>query len=402
MSGKREELEESERREELPKSEERDAHESRTRQEPTPPHEHEHTHLHAGNGTVNDSPDGLGLDGLDSDELELRRMLHQAVQDLEPRDGTLEHLQRAVPARRARKRQVAVGMAAAALFVGTAVPALMHVSRTAGSDTHTAITGQASDAHGGTGQGKGQAHGGSGAGSPSDETTAGQGGDGGEGGGKGGREAGAGGRPGDDPDASPATSGSDAPVCKATQLGSATATAEAPDSTGVVYGTFRIANVSTDGCTVPGPGTVTSLAQGAADDTKVGVVQHTSGGAAARLPDPSAENPGLLLRPGAAYEVKFAWVPSRTCPATGGDGPDDAENVAPSPGDSPTQNAGPTGSATTGSDAGPSTQTLRTDGPADGSVVVSYTAETGSPTVSTTISNACAGTVYRTGVLDAS
>jgi hypothetical protein len=31
--------------------------------------------------------------------------------------------------------------------------------------------------------------------------------------------------------------------------------------------------------------------------------------------------------------------------------------------------------------------------------VVSHTAETGSPTVSATVSNACAGTIYRTGVL---
>ncbi|GAA3299812.1 hypothetical protein GCM10020295_38930 [Streptomyces cinereospinus] len=42
------------------------------------------------------------------------------------------------------------------------------------------------------------------------------------------------------------------------------------------------------------------------------------------------------------------------------------------------------------------------DGTQDGSVVVSYTAEAGAPTVSATVSDACAGTVYRTGVLPAS
>jgi hypothetical protein len=41
-------------------------------------------------------------------------------------------------------------------------------------------------------------------------------------------------------------------------------------------------------------------------------------------------------------------------------------------------------------------------GVADGSVSVSYTAGTGSATASTTVPNACAGTVYRTGMLSAS
>ena len=42
---------------------------------------------------------------------------------------------------------------------------------------------------------------------------------------------------------------------------------------------------------------------------------------------------------------------------------------------------------------------MKEDGVVDGSVVVSYASEGGAPTVSTTVSNACAGTVYRTGVL---
>ncbi|MCZ9347385.1 hypothetical protein NGM37_57770, partial [Streptomyces sp. TRM76130] len=58
----------------------------------------------------------------------MRRLLHRAVEEVEPREGALEQLRRAVPARRARKRQAAVGMAAAALLIGTAVPALLHVS----------------------------------------------------------------------------------------------------------------------------------------------------------------------------------------------------------------------------------------------------------------------------------
>jgi hypothetical protein len=380
----------------------RDAHEPHARQEPARPHEHEHTPSHAGNGTVNDSPDELGSDGLDSDELELRRMLHRAVQDVEPRDGALEHLRRAVPARRARKRQAVVGMAAAALFVGTAVPALVHVSRSTGSDANPAIAGQASEAHGGTGRGKEPTGGESGTGGSPDKTT-----DKGGGGGKDGRKDGAdtGTGPVGGPDDPSADSGGKAPACTATQLGSATATAEAPDSAGVVHGTFHIVNVSSKGCSVGGPGEVSHLAQGAADDTRISVADHVAGDAAAGLPDPSTEAPGLLLPPGAAYEVKFAWVPSQTCPTTGdgspGGSPGGSETGDPSPDPTPTQGASATGTATTGSDSGLTPQTFRADGPADGSVVVSYTAEAGSPTVSTTVSNACAGTIYRTGVLAA-
>jgi hypothetical protein len=45
----------------------------------------------------------------------------------------------------------------------------------------------------------------------------------------------------------------------------------------------------------------------------------------------------------------------------------------------------------------------RTDGAvADGSVVVTLTAEAGSPSAGATVPNACAGTVYRTGILPAS
>ncbi|MGX4691267.1 hypothetical protein [Streptomyces sp. JNUCC 63] len=348
---------------------------------------------------MNDSPDELGPDGLDSDELELRRMLHQAVQDVEPRGGALEHLRRAVPARRARKRQAAVGMAAAALFVGTAVPALVHVSHSTGSEANPAIAGQASEAHGGTGQGKDPDGGESGISGSADKAT-GKGGNGGKDGRKDGTGTGTG--PVGGPDNPSADPGSGTPACTASQLDSATATVEAPDSAGVVHGTFHIVNVSSKGCSVGGPGKVVPLAQGAADDTRISVVDHVSGDAAAGLPDPSTETPGLLLLPGAAYEVKFAWVPSQTCPTTGGGSPGDSETGGPSSDPTPSHGTSTTGAATTGSDSGLTPQTLRTDGPADGSVVVSYTAEAGSPTVSTTVSDACAGTVYRTGVLTAS
>jgi hypothetical protein len=42
---------------------------------------------------------------------------------------------------------------------------------------------------------------------------------------------------------------------------------------------------------------------------------------------------------------------------------------------------------------------MRADGTVDGSVTITGTAEGGAPSTSVTVSNACAGTVYWTGVL---
>lgn len=374
----------------------RDSHE---RHEPFAWHEptatQEQEQSHAGNGTVNHGPDDQSPEnGLDSDELALRRMLHQAVQTVEPRDGTLDLLRRAVPARRARKRQAVVGMAAAALFIGTAVPALWHVSNSTGSDVNPSVAGQASQAQGGASQGKNA--GGA-------ESTA--GGNPGKSPGKGkGDSKGDGKGPGTGPGSStnPAsTSAPAAPVCTADQLGSPTQSVAAPDAGGVVYGTFRVVNISTSACTLGGAGTVSTLAQGAADSTKITSARHVSGDAAAGLPDPSTEVTGLQLQPGAAYEEKFAWVPSQTCPTTGGTtgGTTDGGSTA-SPTPTPTADAGSTsGTGTTGTDSGVTTQMMAADGTADGSVVVSHTTAAGSPTVSATVSNACAGTVIYTGVL---
>ncbi|QOV47681.1 hypothetical protein IPT68_19700 [Streptomyces chromofuscus] len=352
---------------------------------------------------MNHGLDDQGSEGLDSDELALRRMLHQAVQEIEPRDGTLEHLRRAVPARRARKRQAAVGMAAAALFVCTAVPALVHVSNSTGPDANPSIAGHGSQAQGGASEGGStEGTGGTSGGSPGTAQGPGEGSPTKD-------EEGAGSTPSsgvvdDSTDGvyPSATSAVAAPVCTADQLGSATATAAVPDSAGTVYGTFRVTNVSTAGCTVGGAGTVTPLAQGAADATKISVAAHAAGDAAAGLPDPGQEVPQLVLQPGAAYEVRFAWVPSETCPTDPG-GDDGGDNGGPTPDPSPTGNPGATTEgSSTGGDTGTSAQLMTEDGTVDGSVVVSYTAEAGAPTVSATVPDACAGTVYRTGVLSVS
>ncbi|GAA0648541.1 hypothetical protein GCM10009535_27950 [Streptomyces thermocarboxydovorans] len=352
---------------------------------------------HAGNGTVNDGLDDQGPEGLDSDEQKLRELLHQAVRQVEPSDGTLEYLRRAVPARRARKRQAMIGMAAAALFVGTAVPALVHVSNSTGSDANPSAVGHASQTQGGTGDAIGGTGGETTAGSSSDEA------------GKGGKEKGKGKEKGTGPGATEgATEGTgpsagttaEARACTSADLGPAVVTSAAPDSTGAVYGSFRVSNVSGTSCTVTGPGGVTVTPAGAADRARIGTSRHVAGDPAAALPDPSLEVPQLVLKPGEAYEVKFAWVPTETCPTPGDSsgGSTGGPTTDPSPTGEP---AADTEGATTGSDTGTSAQLVREDGPADGSVTVTYTPATGSGSASAVVGNACAGSVYWTGLLTA-
>ncbi|WP_406355344.1 hypothetical protein OHB56_22775 [Streptomyces sp. NBC_01635] len=367
---------------------------------------------HAGNGTVNDGSDrNAGQetqepgqeDGQEAglDELELRSLLHSSVRVVEPSEGSLEYLRRAVPARRARKRQIFVGAAATVLFFGTAVPALVHVSRSTDPDARPSTVGHASQAQGGTGEGKGPGGGESTSGGASDQVEKGRK-DGGKGkekekGAKAGTSTGV--TEGAGPSAS-AASGS--PVCTAAQLGQAVASSGAPDSTGVVYGSFRVANVSTTGCTVDGPGSLGVTPLGAADATKVGRARHTAGDAAAGLPDPSLEAGQLVLKPGESYDVKFAWVPSEPCPVNNGGGGDNGDNGGtgePSPDPSPSEEPTVDDGTSTGGDTGVLTQLLRTDGTADGSVTLTYTPASGAGTATATVSNACAGTVYWTGLL---
>ncbi|MCZ9347386.1 hypothetical protein NGM37_57775, partial [Streptomyces sp. TRM76130] len=198
-------------------------------------------------------------------------------------------------------------------------------------------------------------------------------------------------------DAAPSASGgTGTAVCTADQLGAAVGPSAAPDSTGVVYGSFRVGNVSSAGCTVSGPGSLSVTAQGAADPARIGTARHAAGDPATGLPDPSLEAGQLLLQPGAAYEVRFAWVPAETCP-TGG-GTTDGGTGDPSPDPSPTETTtGTTETASTGTGTTPQLTTV--DAPADGSVAVTYTAQTGSGAVTATVADACAGTVYWTGVL---
>ncbi|OKH95682.1 hypothetical protein AB852_02585 [Streptomyces uncialis] len=358
----------------------------------------------------------LDTDEDDEDGLELRGLLHQAVQDLEPSDGTLDHLRRAVPARRARKRQALVGAAAAALLIGTAVPALVRVANNPGStETQVSHVGHGKQTRGtsseapsteqregrpskgprkpsgsasspGKGGGPGEKD------KPAERTTGGT--DTGPGSGTPGTAPGTGSGPGS------GTSNATSPSCGPTDLGSAVANVGDPGPDGKVYGTFTVANVSSGDCTVDGGGSVDAAGQGAADSTRLAALTHTDGDAATGLPSPASVPSQIILEPGSSYEVRFAWVPSEECPTDGG-----GNTTGPSPDPTPSEGAssGTGGTAETSGGGAESPQLGGQEGlPQDGSVSVSHTAEPGSPSTTATIPDACAGTVYYTGALPAS
>ncbi|WP_055599938.1 hypothetical protein [Streptomyces aureus] len=369
----------------------------------------------SGQRMVNIEP-GPG-EGDGDDELALRRLFQSAVSGLEPSAGSLEHLRRAVPARRARKRQAVVGAAAAAVLIGTAVPAFVHVASSGGISAagNPVNAGHGEDAQGGTGAETG-VEGGQSAAPPASTVSPSQGAAEGS--------AGKPQRPGpgvsstgrQEAEARPGSF----PACAAEQLGVSSAGAGGPDGEGKVHGTFRIANISDRVCIVDGSGVVGFEARGAADPARISVIRHTSGDGGSGLPDPSEEYSSLALKPNTSYEVKFVWVPSETCPTT----PTTPTPTVPPPTEPPTtppttdtpthgtgspdpsEGTGSGGSGTdpgtgpeTGAGSGAAPQLLHEDGPADGSVLVSHVAEPGGPSASATIPNACAGTIYRTGVL---
>uniref|UniRef100_A0AAU2V6U6 DUF4232 domain-containing protein n=1 Tax=Streptomyces sp. NBC_00003 TaxID=2903608 RepID=A0AAU2V6U6_9ACTN len=340
-------------------------------------------------------PASAGSDA--ADELALRRLLHDAVDDLSPSEGALEHLRAAVPVRRARKRQAVVGSVAAALLVATAVPAFIHVANTSGSaGDQPAVAGHGEQT---------RATSGSASGDPDDvrESAPPSGV---------GRPSGTPDSTGRTPQPSKGTTGATAggstgagsgpvqansPVCEAGELSVKSASVGKPDSTGKVYGAFRIVNASNKQCAIGGAGKFNVQAQGAANPAKITVVEHAAGDPAPGLPDPSQDTTGLVLKPAAAYEVRFAWVPSDTCPRT-----------PPSPAPSPsTAGSGSTsGIVSPTAAAGGQTTQLGADGAtptatADGTVAVTHVAEPGAPSAEAKIPNACAGTIYKTGVLDA-
>ncbi|MER7822016.1 hypothetical protein ABTX85_05570 [Streptomyces sp. NPDC096097] len=347
-----------------------------------------------------------------SGEEELRVLLRGAVEGLQPSANALERLRDAVPARRTRNRRAAlVGAAAAVLLAGTTIPTALHLSAADGAATdHPAMAGHGSatddrraaspsDPHqngfgsqprstrsfgempssgGGTGQPSATA------GPPVGGLTAGPSGAGTAAGpaGSGGSVVGSGPLP---PVAAPGV-----PGCGADQLG-VVGSARSPETDGKVYGSFRVTNISAQGCAVSGQDTVTAApapGAGTGAASAVAVVGHTAGDpASGLLPDPAAAAPALVLPPNTAYEVRFAWVPSgESCSQAN----PDAGAKAPQ---------GDTAGATGGTGSGTGTEPQAGATPAPAGVAVSHTPQSGAATTRTTIPEACGGTVYRTGAI---
>ncbi|MGN9791889.1 hypothetical protein ACTMTU_12465 [Streptomyces sp. OZ13] len=338
---------------------------------------------------MNNGPtDDLGTE-IGTDEDALRRLLHGVVEDIQPSAGALDHLRRAVPARRARKRQALVGAAAAALLIGTAVPAFVHSNGSGSANPVNA--GHGEQAQGGTGNAPGVTGGDNGTKGPTQGT---------------GPAVPPGPSTGANPPAAQPSGGGDGgsgavqppavgemQTCEAGQLSVSTETG-APDGEGKVYGTFRVTNVSTTDCII-GRSTIGFHTSGAADQARISVVRHVAGDAAGGLPDPSPSDTDVAVAmASASFAMKFAWVPSDTCPT-----------AEPSPDPSPTEGdvsgggggqGGGTGD-TGGSAAEP--QLMTEDGVKEGSVTVTYSALGGGVYGQSLVPNACAGTIYHTGVL---
>ncbi|MFI0775380.1 hypothetical protein [Streptomyces sp. NPDC021212] len=353
----------------------------------------------AGSDGAGDAGDIRGAGDGDVDEQALRRMLHHAVDDLEPTARSLEHLRRAVPARRARRRQALVGAVAAVVLGGAALPALVHV--TSGSNASEDRPANAASSHHTPEEGdhseRGEGSGGKDPDGPSDKARTDHRGDKDKDGKRDndkpskGTSGGVSGGTAPDPTS---TLNATSPTCSRTQLGGSGGSAGAADAEGRIYGSFRVVNKSGQTCMVEGDGTFGVTAQGGADPAKVFFVDHTAGDAATGLPDPATEPGTLILQPGQAYEVRFAWIPASGggtsgCSTSGGTptaspSPDAAGGPADQPG-----SGDPSGSPGGGGGEQPAA-----------SVQVAYTPEAGEPAVgSVTLSGACAGTVYGTGLL---
>ncbi|MFE1783614.1 hypothetical protein ACFW9F_13725 [Streptomyces sp. NPDC059506] len=330
---------------------------------------------------------------LSPEEEALRRLLKGVTQDIAPAPEALAHLRRAVPARRARRRQALVGVAAACLLLGTAAPSVFRAATTTtaadAGPSHSASRHEAAGGPTGAQDGGDPDKGGKveekkpdasrshkadekkdkGSGSPK----------------------GTGGSAPDSTGPDPSdTMAATAPSCGRDQLDQASASTDGGDGTDTVYGWFRVVNVSGQTCAVDGGGRVDASPQGGADGTRIQVVDHTSGDPAVNLPDPGLAPGRVILTPGSAYQVKFAWIP-----ASGGGATGCQTTVEPPPSET---------GGTEGGDAGQEGQTAAaveepaTTTPA--SVLLSHTPEAGAPVAaSVTIDGACAGTVYRTSVL---
>ena len=97
-------------------------------------HEQEHKQSHAGNGTVNHGPDDRAWTGSTRTSWRCARMLHQAVDEIEPPTARWTICAGRCPPGGPASGRPLVGMAAAALFSARPSRRLLHVSNATGSD----------------------------------------------------------------------------------------------------------------------------------------------------------------------------------------------------------------------------------------------------------------------------
>ncbi|WBB58187.1 hypothetical protein O7599_21345 [Streptomyces sp. WMMC500] len=334
-----------------------------------------------GGGDGDDEPGG---------EEELRLLLHSAVDGLEPAPGTLQYLQRAVPARRTRRRQLIAVAAVAVVALAVSVPALMNVagSTSEKNPRHDIANSQLPSAgqQGGGGAVEGNdSDATAGSEEPKDEEEKTE-------------------SPGHEENTAAPTGGSEgtaaAEPCAPTQVSEPVAASGTPDEAGRVTGSFTVTNVSTTACVVESSdGVQVGGTFGAASASEVDTRTHTVGDAATDLL-PSPETTGaLVLAAGESYVVEFAWVPETSrdggCTTTATTpAPDPSDGTQSSPDETQSE---PDQGTETGGDTGGTGEPGEGDDTTDGSVTLTHSPEADSSAVaSVTVENACAGTVYYT------
>ncbi|WP_240662265.1 hypothetical protein [Streptomyces sp. WAC 06738] len=333
--------------------------------------------------------DGDGADDAGGED-ELRLLLHSAVDGLEPAPGTLQYLQRAVPARRTRRRQLVAVAAVAVVALAVSVPALMNVAGSTSEENprqdiaNSQLPGAGQQGGGGAVEGNdSDATAGSEEPRDKEEKTE---------------------SPGHEENTAAPTGGSEgtaaAEPCAPAQISEPVAASGMPDEAGRVTGSFTVTNVSTTACVVESSeGVRVGGTFGAASASAVDTRTHTVGDAATDLLPPPEAAGALVLAPNESYVVEFAWVPETS---TDGGCTTTATTPTPDPTDdtqsSPDETQSETDQGTeTGGDTGGTGEPGEGDGTTDGSVTLTHAPEADSSAVaSVTVQNACAGTVYYT------
>jgi hypothetical protein len=361
---------------------------------------------------------------LDEEEA-LRRLMRDVVSDIEPGSRSLDHIRRAVPMRRVRRKQALLGAVTAVLAILT-MPVLMQAGVVSGplgpdeqgSAAHSEQTGGSGERSGESGERSG----GSGGADEGGKASKGDGSEseGGRGRGKGRDRSGA-------ASVSPSVSGSGSaespggseglsstsPRCSHDQLGNAAAQLGTPDDQGKIYGSFRLANISGDTCRVKGTDMLVAVARGKAKSGAVQVLDHTEGDKADQLPSPGEVRDDLILRSGEAYQVRFAWVPDSErgpggCPLPEPESKPEPDRRPDNSGDDPGGSGGDPGGSTGDGNEPNDVSTLgdsgdrRNGGGSESGVTLRYTPAVGDSRSSQVFLNGvCSGTVYRTGPLPA-